>query len=347
MMPSDESLFLGNWPKADLETVPSCPVCQSRDRALLYDDLADRIFWVAPGKWAMWRCLECASGFLDPRPTRESIHRAYTKYYTHGPTSAQPQVGTLFGRLRRGVGNAYRNARFGTRRPAVPFASALVRFWPELRRRIDMEFRLLPYKSSGCQRLLDVGCGNGDFLLRARDAGWRVAGTEPDAVARDAALNNGLDVRPSIEDFPEEGRFDYITANHVIEHVHDPQEFLESIKRRLKSGGGLFLETPNIDAPSHARYGSDWRGLEPPRHLVMFGRKALAYLITRTGFVKPDFHQRFDVRPFLEQQSEAVISGVDPNTGQNRGIPRVRTPAKDIVPDAAGYEFLTVSARSF
>ncbi|MHB8570738.1 MAG: hypothetical protein ACYC97_11150, partial [Metallibacterium sp.] len=71
------------WPQADLEFVPHCPVCGCAERRLLYKGLTDRVFCVADGAWDLYRCAQCASGYLDPRPTPESIGRAYAGYYTH------------------------------------------------------------------------------------------------------------------------------------------------------------------------------------------------------------------------------------------------------------------------
>lgn len=335
---------ISGWRTEELDRVTSCPVCGSSARALLHAGLVDRIFWAAPGEWSMWRCTECRSAYLDPRPNRRSIHRAYANYYTHESVEPNEPPQSPIGKLRRGIGNAYRNTRFGTRRRAIPFAASLARLLPEIRRRIDMEFRLLPRKRPSMQRVLDVGCGNGSFLKRAREAGWDVAGTEPDAKAREIARQSGIDVQASLADCLDGEPFDYATANHVIEHVHDPSEFLRDIAIRLREGGGLFLETPNIDAPTHARYGPDWRGLEPPRHLVMFNRQSLADLLRRCGFEGIGFHERYDVADFLVQQSEAVLAGLDPNTGAVRGKPRTLTTTPDIDSDDAGFEFLTVTA---
>ena len=72
-----------HWPESGLEKILKCPVCGGHERSALYNDLVDNIFYTAPGKWSSWRCLKCRCSYLDPRPSRASIHRAYGKYYTH------------------------------------------------------------------------------------------------------------------------------------------------------------------------------------------------------------------------------------------------------------------------
>lgn len=74
-------------------------------------------------------------------------------------------------------------------------------------------------------RLLDVGCGSGEFLAQMRELGWDVFGVEPDPqAARVAREQFGLTVWPGAlaeASFPD-GFFDAVTLNHVIEHVADP-----------------------------------------------------------------------------------------------------------------------------
>jgi SAM-dependent methyltransferase len=72
-----------DWPSAGLERVTQCPACRSPSRALLYRDLTDENSHCAPGRWSLWRCSDCATAYLDPRPTRTTISIAYRAYYTH------------------------------------------------------------------------------------------------------------------------------------------------------------------------------------------------------------------------------------------------------------------------
>jgi 2-polyprenyl-3-methyl-5-hydroxy-6-metoxy-1,4-benzoquinol methylase len=79
--------------------------------------------------------------------------------------------------------------------------------------------------------------------------------------------------------------FDVITLSHVIEHVHDVGGTLRACHRLLKPGGRLWLETPNVAALGHKVFGVNWRGLEAPRHLVLFSAPALKQLLQDAGFV--------------------------------------------------------------
>lgn len=302
------------WPANDLEAVERCPVCRSSERALLHDGLTDRVFRCAPGTWTLYACLACGSAYLNPRPTFSSIDRAYAEYFTHAsgesvPTNELPKAK----QLRRSLANGYRNWRFGTRlAPATSWGVPLALVMPRMHKLLDVAYRHLPKPSAGA-RLLDIGAGNGDFLDLARSAGWAVQGVEPDRKAATVCRDRGLDVRVGgIEQFAEErGRFDYITISHVIEHVHDPRGLLMQAFDLLEPGGCLYIDTPNIDAFGHKRYGDAWRGLEPPRHLVLFNWHSLERVLRDVGFKCVMRKPRTSVYPELAARSRALAQGRD------------------------------------
>ena len=95
-------------------------------------------------------------------------------------------------------------------------------------------------------RLLDIGCGVGDFLAVARDAGFEVHGVElSPGAARLAEQYHQLDVR--VGDFKSENRYGYfeaITLIGVLEHVRDPSELMSHASRLLAPGGVLLMYTP-------------------------------------------------------------------------------------------------------
>ena len=117
-------------------------------------------------------------------------------------------------------------------------------------------------------------------------AGWRASGLDFDANAVAFCVDKGLDVQlGGIELFGDESeKFDWITLSHVIEHVHDPISLLIACRRLLRPNGCLWISTPNIDSQGHSRFGADWRGLEPPRHLVIFSHRGLQNALHEIGF---------------------------------------------------------------
>jgi SAM-dependent methyltransferase len=152
-----------------------------------------------------------------------------------------------------------------------------------------MDYRFLPKRKENGDKpaVLDIGCGNGRFLSLARSAGWIACGTDPDPKARETSALQGLTVLADVDDWLMRGAcFDFVTLNHVIEHVHDPLTVLKKAAALLRPGGRIYIQTPNIEAQGAELYGADWRGLEPPRHLVLFNEMSMSKALGEAGFVE-------------------------------------------------------------
>jgi len=179
----------------------------------------------------------------------------------------------------------------------------------------------LPFAPRGGGSVLDIGCGDGGFLSRARDAGWVVAGADPDPQAVENAKQLGLDVRlGGIDCFNEPSAFEVITLNHVIEHVHRPVDTLMKAYFLLKPGGQLYVETPNASAFGHRLFKANWRGLEVPRHLTVFSWYALEDILKQSGFCDLERVVRADIFPGLSAQSRAIRDGKDPHADASWGF---------------------------
>src|SRR5688572_25330536 len=92
------------------------------------------------------------------------------------------------------------------------------------------------------RRMLDVGCGDGTFLLAAQRRGWNTIGTEFNPKF---ARSFGLDVRESVEDARSAGPFDCVTLWHSLEHIPDPRKEIRTLSRMLKPDGVLLIAVPN------------------------------------------------------------------------------------------------------
>lgn len=333
------------WPAEDLEAVPKCPVCGNSERSLLHPGLTDRVFQVADGSWDLYRCATCQSAYLDPRPTQQSIGRAYSSYYTHDAED-HPIVRRM-GRVRTLLHdwiNGYENRRYDVQRPfASPVGRWLLPLLPSLRAAADTECRHLPRLPKGGGRLLDVGCGNGGFLMLAQQAGWQVEGLDFDEGAVSTARSRGLAVRcGGIEVLDWRGEcFDVITICHAIEHVHDPASVLRRLHSLLKPGGSLWLDTHNFGSIDAARFGPAWRDLDPPRHLVLFNPESLRRCLAEAGFGSIRQHWRGMSLFGVFAASEAMEHGEIGIQASHKGKP----PLRDVIAELR--EVLRPSRREF
>lgn len=306
----------GDWPAADTEAAPACRVCGGTRRERWLDGLTDRIFRAAPGRWTLWRCLDCGAATLDPRPTPASIGRAYSRYYTHAGAEKhflvpgdRPDL-----RFKRAMHLSFYNRHFGHRHAdALPFGWLLIAAsrWRSVR--AGHYIRHLPGPAPGA-RLLDVGCGDGGFLRVARAMGYEAQGLEFDPAAAAPARARGFTVHEGTVDAAPlaPGSFDQVTLNHVIEHLHEPAAVLARLRAALKPGGRIWLQTPNVASRGAQRYGADWRGLEPPRHLVLFGERSLHLALERAGFERAELLPPQLDAAFYIGQSESIRAGREP-----------------------------------
>lgn len=135
------------------------------------------------------------------------------------------------------------------------------------------------FRTSG--RLLEVGCARGDFLRVARET-FDVCGVEPSPDLAQSATEVAPIHRDVIETLPWRD-FDVIASFHVIEHVDSPRRFVSAMAERMKPGGLLVLETPNIDSTPFRLMKSKWRQFIP-EHYFFFDNLTITRLLSESGF---------------------------------------------------------------
>jgi SAM-dependent methyltransferase len=315
---SEAGPALASWPADGLEHVASCPACGSGARAVLHDELEDRTFRSAPGRWRLLRCGGCGSAYLDPRPTRATVGLAYRTYFTH---EEDPGAAATADGARAALANGLLNARWGySAEPATRLGTVAGRLLPARGALVARSVRHLPATPGG--RLLDVGSGSGSFVAQMARLGWQAEGLEPDPQAVAVARNAGLTIAAgSVDDLEPRAAadgFDAVTLSHVIEHLHDPESALHRIWSVLRPGGTLWVATPNLRSLGHRRFGRDWLALDAPRHLTLFHRTSLESLLRRCGF---------ETLPAPRPTSEAALT-FGPSAAIRAGRPTAEGPER-------------------
>jgi 2-polyprenyl-3-methyl-5-hydroxy-6-metoxy-1,4-benzoquinol methylase len=290
---------------AGLEDSSTCFLC-SREGNPVYHGLRDYTFGAA-GAWNYRECPQCGLLWLSPRPVPSDMGQFYATYLTH-------QAKKDHGRARR-VNDKFKLALWARAlgrpdlAPDGPW-SLIARIFgldPFVRELGTMGTMQLSRIKPG--RLLDVGCGNGSFLSLMQSAGWKVAGLEPDPkAARLASERLGVPIPgETLRDtaYPA-ASFDAVTLQHVIEHVYDPVGEIAECRRILKPGGLLVIVTPNIASEGHRRFNANWRGLEPPRHVHLFTREALAACAQTAGIGVKSLWTSARLAPGIWIESRAI-----------------------------------------
>jgi 2-polyprenyl-3-methyl-5-hydroxy-6-metoxy-1,4-benzoquinol methylase len=96
--------------------------------------------------------------------------------------------------------------------------------------------------------VLEIGCAGGWNLYPFFSKGARVVGYDlgPDLVAKGRSLGMNLNVG-TIDDVPQQEKFDVIILAHVLEHLANPREILQKLASHLKPQGAVYIEIPNIE----------------------------------------------------------------------------------------------------
>jgi len=141
------------------------------------------------------------------------------------------------------------------------------------------------------RRLLDLGCGVGEFLLAAGRRGWEAEGVDvSEAACRIAAQRTGCAVRAGILESLSIAAesFDAVAMLDVIEHVPDPRGTLTVVRRILKPGGFVLLVTVNLRGLSTRLFGAHNYALDAspagPGHCHFFTAQTLSGLLQSTGY---------------------------------------------------------------
>lgn len=166
----------------------------------------------------------------------------------------------------------------------------LTRFTNNIRKLIILDY----FPSKKRLSILDVGCGDGDFLKDI--GGKRFNRFGIDIGVNEKKKMDGIKIYDG--DFLNtkiNEKYDVITMFHVIEHLQEPRKALVKIKALLKKGGVILISTPNTNSFGFTLGKKEWFHLDPPFHTVLFNKNNLSELCTKQGLkilkVYNDFYQ--------------------------------------------------------
>jgi len=187
------------------------------------------------------------------------------------------------------------------------------------------------------KRLLDIGCGTGEFLTVAERSGFRPVGLEPSKTAFAIARKAHPVLRGELATAGfEADSFDVVTLWSVLEHVPEPSAFLRRIRDLLRQNGILALRVPEVRgllpslavglyrlsfgrivAPLRVLYQLDWHY----KHFYGFDRWTIRRLLESNGFEvvglrlensysAPSLHLRMDYLPVPRLARKIVAVGL-------------------------------------
>lgn len=229
-----------------------CPVCDSTDLQSVFI-VTDHT--VSQEKFLVVECGNCKLRITQDVPDEKSIGKYYKSedYISHTNTS-------------KGLVN---------------------KLYQLVRTRTLKQKRKQVERHTGIKKgyLLDIGSGTGAFANEMVLHGWQVIALEPDAGARETGKNTfGIDLAglEGLFDLPSSS-FDAITLWHVLEHVHELNRYMDTLKRILKPKGKLFIAVPNYTSADAVSYRELWAAYDVPRHLYHFSPGSMHTLVEKHG----------------------------------------------------------------
>lgn len=223
-----------------------CPWCRS-DKAQINLWLKDD--FLSKEDFHICECLNCGLLYTMPRPSKDKIGEYYKseEYYSH-----QENKKGFIPRLYEKV------------------------------KKVNLKHKYeLATKGLSTGKLLDIGCGVGDFLHTAESHGWQCTGVEPSEEAKAIARQRTQAKLLSSEDQEQlpDASFDVITLWHVLEHVDDLRWQVEQLQRLIKPNGRIVIAVPNYKSYDGQFYKEHWAAYDVPRHLSHFNRTTLAKIL--------------------------------------------------------------------
>ncbi|MBF0524032.1 MAG: class I SAM-dependent methyltransferase [Deltaproteobacteria bacterium] len=159
-------------------------------------------------------------------------------------------------------------------------------------------------------RMLDIGCGNGRYLLTFSRLGFDVTGIDlSDDHIQDVRKRGFKAEKASWEEFEPPEKFDCIAAIHIIEHVVDPHLFMDKIKAMLAPGGIIIIETPF--AEDSGEFEQRYRDVY---HTMFFDHFTLSILADWHGFEPSRFHHTILNSGGYHYYFKALLTAAPPST---------------------------------
>lgn len=252
-----------------MKKLKECPICLSKKITFLFNQQDKNINIL--GKFSLFKCNNCDGIFLNPQPSSKESEKFYPEenYYSLG--KIQDEKCSIKTRIKMKLYNLYFSKNKNLFKRAI--------FSP-----IKFMIRGTNIRKDG--KLLDVGCGSGQFLYEMKSLGLDICGIEPGNFNEEGNKKYDLNIKKmdiKSARYPKDS-FDIITLNHVLEHLNNPNETLYEINRVLKKEGTFILGIPNTNSLAYKIFGKNWYQLDIPRHVINYSNKNIHILLGKNGF---------------------------------------------------------------
>ena len=284
-----------------MKDISNCPICNNKNILFVFKQNDKNLN--INGEFSAYNCQNCKCIFLNPRPSFKELSKYYSsdKYYSLSKVNLSAKT-----KLKIRLYEIYFNKEKNNLLLKLFFS--------------PLKFIVRGTELIKNGKVLDVGCGSGQFLYEMRELGMQPYGVEPGEFDRASNEKYKLNIKNCelIYAKYQANFFDVITMNHVLEHVPNPKETLLEIKRILKKNGKFIIGVPNTNSLAYKLFRKNWHQLDVPRHLIDYSASNLTYLLKKTGFKIKKV--RYNSRPNQFVVSLYYLFGI---TKRNKIITRI------------------------
>jgi 2-polyprenyl-3-methyl-5-hydroxy-6-metoxy-1,4-benzoquinol methylase len=239
-----------------------CIFCKKKKHKKIEENIKDYEFGV-PGRYSYLQCTHCELISLSPFPSLDCLKNFYPNNYISYLENSKKK-GVIYYILEKIYNFIYLK---------------------KLKKEIKIN-----------SNLLDVGGGNGDFLINISDSNSKLYSIDFNKKVCEVAKKKGINSFCGFFlDYYNDKKFDYIFMNHYLEHVIDPMQELKKAYKILKKDGRIIGVMPNFYSYDQKIFRKYWGGNHVPRHTYQYSPKVLKKMLQKSGFVNVEI--KHDINP--------------------------------------------------
>lgn len=266
----------------ELEKILVCPICGGESHK---KHIEGKDHNVSGNVFTITECMGCGFRFTNPRPKERHIYKYYQSksYISHSSTKK--------GLINR-VYHLVRSYQFYKKKEVIQKSSNIKK-----------------------GKILDIGCGTGDFLKYMASSGWEADGVETDVGAKGIAEKKlGKKIEGKLDLVDGENKYDVISMWHVLEHIYNVEDYLKKVNKLLKKGGVLIVGVPNCASYDAKKYKGNWVAYDLPIHLSHFRKNNIREISIKSSFelksIKPLFFDAYYIAMLSAKKSgSSIVSG--------------------------------------